>query len=310
MELRNLRYFITVAEEGNITRAAEKLCMTQSPLSYQMQLLEEELGTRLLIRSKRGVTLTAEGQLLLRRARELVALEEKAGEEIRSLRKGMSGRLSIGLVEGRAPFLAARWITGFREEYPNVQFSLWNGSTDETLERLNKGLADVAVVAAPYNAEDYQGMPVGQKPWVAMIPRDHPLAQLPGNEIDLSQLVGQPLIVPARRIRKEAIRQWFTQIQAEPDFFCETSNFLNAIALSEQGAGISIFPQTTFTPNDLVVTKAISDPHVMVKYVLTWKRGRTLSALAEEFIHYVEDFLEEDRIHSERFRVKDRSEQV
>lgn len=307
MELRTLRYFVTVAEEANITHAAEKLHMSQPPLSHQMQLLEQELGVTLFLRGKRRLQLTEEGTLLLRRARELLDLEEKVRLEIQEMKNGMSGTLYLGMVEGRAPYLAARWITGFQEEYPGVRYQLWNGSTDDVLERVDKGLADLAVIATPYDAERLNALPVGEEPWVAMIPRRHPLAQCPGDEIPLASLKGEPLIVPARPSRVESIRQWFGSVGLEPNLLCTTSNYLDAVALSEQGAGISIFPQTTYTPNDMVVSKIITQPRRQVNYVLVWGKTHKLSPLAEEFVHYVEDFLEEDRIHSERFRVKDRS---
>ncbi|MBR2309718.1 MAG: LysR family transcriptional regulator, partial [Oscillospiraceae bacterium] len=118
MELRTLHYFTIVAQEKNITRAAEILNMSQPPLSNQMRNLEEELGVQLFIRGKRHLTLTEEGEVLLRRARQILDMEEKTVQEIASMRNSMSGTLHLALVEGRAPYLAARWIAGFREEFP------------------------------------------------------------------------------------------------------------------------------------------------------------------------------------------------
>lgn len=304
MELRTLRYFTVVARELNITHAAEKLNMSQPPLSSQIKGLEEELGVRLFVRGRRRLTLTEEGELLLRRAAELLDLADKTGQEIRAMREGMSGTICLGMVEGRAPYLSARWIAGFREEYPLVRYSLWNGSGDDVLDRLHKGLADLAVIAAPYDTEHLEGFPVGREPWVAIIPRSHPLAQVPGEEVPLADLVGQPLIVPTRKSRIEAIRAWFGEIGAEPDILCEMSNYVDAVALAEQGVGVSIFPQTTYTPNELVVSKVITQPARQAEYMLVWSKAQRPSRLAQEFICYVQDFMEEDRMHSQRFRVR------
>lgn len=293
MELRTLRYFITVAEELNITRAAQRLMMSQPPLSHQMQLLEEELGAQLFIRGKRHLQLTDEGTLLLRRARQMLELEEKTKSEIQELKNGISGTLYLAMVEGRAPYLAARWITGFQQEYPNVRFNLWNGSTDATIARLTKGLADFALVATPYNTELLEGIVVGDEPWVAIISTKNPLSQLPSDTIEPSQLVGQPLIVPARSSRQESIREWFQKCGAEPNFVAYTSNYMDGIALSEQNAGITIFPRTTRTPNRMVVTKEIRNPSWRAEYVLTHEKGHSLSPLAEEFLNYVKDYLQE-----------------
>ena len=295
MELRTLRYFTVVAQERNITRAAELLNMSQPPLSNQMHNLESELGVQLFIRGKRRLTLTAEGELLLRRARQLLDLEEKTQQELAAMQNGMSGTVNLGLVEGRAPYLAARWIAGFQEEFPLVRYNLWNGSSDDVLDRLHKGLADLAVIATPYDTEHVEGFSVGGESWAAMIPNSHPLAQLPGPEVPLASLVGQPLIVPSRKSRIQAIRQWFGEIGQEPDILCEMSNYVDAVALTEQGVGISIFPQTTFTPNDLLVSKVITHPPRQVEYVLVWSKEQTLSPAAEEFRNYVQDMLESAR---------------
>ena len=305
MELRTLRYFITVAQELNITRAAEKLNMSQPPLSNQIRGLEEELGVRLFIRGKRRLTLTDEGSLLLRRAVQLLDLADKTRQELATMKDGVSGTICLGMVEGRAPYLSARWIAGFREEFPLVRYSLWNGSSDDVLDRLHKGLADLAVIAAPYDTEHLEGFSVGREPWVAVISRNHPLARQPGDQLPLSALVGQPLIVPSRKSRIEAIRDWFGEIGAEPDILCEMSNYVDAVALAEQNVGVSIFPQTTYTPNGLVVSKVITQPARQAEYVLVWSKEQRPSGLVQAFIDYVQDFLEEDKIHSRRFRVRE-----
>ncbi len=294
MDLRSLKYFTVVAQELNITRAAEKLNMSQPPLSNQIKALEEELGVTLIIRGKRHLQLTEAGNLLLRKANQILEMADKTKQEISDMMGGLSGTISIGIVEGRAPFLVARWISGFREEFPRVQYSLWNGSSDDVLERLYRGLVDIAVIAAPYDTEHLEGFQVGREPWVAIIPVSHPLAKLPGSTLPLSNLVGEPLIVPSRRSRVDAIRSWFGEIDAEPNIICDMSNYLDAVALSELGVGISIFPQTTYTPNTLLTTKVITGSERQVEYVLVRSRELRVSPLVSEFLNFVHDSIEED----------------
>ncbi len=291
MELRTLHYFTVVAQELNITRAAEKLNMSQPPLSNQIKALEEELGVQLFIRGKRHLELTEEGGLLLRRAVQIQELADKTRQEIASLREGMTGVIYLSMVEGRAPFLAARWIAGFREEFPLVRYNLWNGSSDDVLDRLHKGLADLAVIAAPYDTEHLEGFPVGREPWIAMLHPDHPLAQTVGDTIPLSSLAGEPLIVPSRKSRMDAIRRWFGEVGAEPHILCEMSNYMDAAALTSQGVGISIFPQTVDVSNGLVVSKVVIQPSRQVEYILVWNRGQPPSGLTREFIHFVQENL-------------------
>ena len=294
MELRTLHYFTVVAQELNITRAAEKLNMSQPPLSNQIKALEEELGVQLFIRGKRHLELTEEGGLLLRRAVQIQELAVKTRQEIASLREGMTGVIYLSMVEGRAPFLAARWIAGFREEFPLVRYNLWNGSSDDVLDRLHKGLADLAVIAAPYDTEHLEGFSVGQEPWIAMLHPDHPLAQTVGDTIPLSSLAGEPLIVPSRKSRMDAIRRWFGEVGAEPHILCEMSNYMDAAALTSQGVGISIFPQTVDVSNGLVVSKVVIQPSRQVEYILVWNRGQPPSGLTREFIHFVQENLRND----------------
>lgn len=289
MDLRTLRYFTVVAEELNITHAAERLCMSQPPLSNQMKALEEELGVKLFIRGKRQLQLTDAGRLLLLRATQILDMTEKAQREVMSLEGGMSGTINLGIVEGRAPFLIARWIAGFKEEFPNVKYSMWNGSSDDVLDRLRQGLVDLAVIAAPYDTEHLEGITVGRGPWVAIMSRTNGLAQLPGDEISLQSLAGKPLIVPSRPSRIDAIRAWFAEAGAEPNIICTLSNYLDAIAMSELDIGITIFPRTTYTPNDLLVTKIITEPARQIEYVLVRMKNREPSELMTEFINFVRD---------------------
>jgi len=291
MELRTLHYFTVVAQELNITRAAEKLNMSQPPLSNQIKALEEELGVQLFIRGKRCLELTGEGGLLLRRAVQIQELADKTRQEIASLREGMTGTIYLSMVEGQAPFLAARWISGFREAFPLVRYNLWNGSSDDVLDRLRKGLADLAVIAAPYDTEHLEGFPVGREPWVAMLHPDHPLARTEGDTIPLSSLTGEALIVPSRKSRVDAIHRWFAEVGAEPHILCEMSNYMDAAALTSQGVGISIFPQTIAVSNGLVVSKVVIQPSRQVEYILVWNRGQSPSGLTREFIHFVQENL-------------------
>ncbi len=302
MDLRSLHYFTVVAEELNITRAAERLNMSQPPLSSQIKGLEEELGVLLFIRGKRHLTMTDAGALLYRRARQLLELSEQTQQEIRSM-EGLAGEINVSLVEGRAPYLLARWIAGFRSEFPQVGFRLWNGSGDEVMERLHRGLADLAVVAAPYNPELLDGFTVGREPWVAMMSKDHPLAAEEGDFLPLRKLVGQPLFIPNRRSRAESLRAWFSELGEEPCIAGDLSNYIDAVALAEQNAGICIYPMTTYSESDLVVKKIITDSPRQVEYALVWSRSTHRTELVEEFINFVQDCQEAERRGTQPYRM-------
>ena len=294
MDIRSIRYFMEVARELNITRAAENLHIAQPPLSRQIQQLEEELGVELFYRKKKKLQLTEVGEVLFHRGEQILTLVEKTEDQIRTFGKGVTGTLYLGTVEGNAPHLLARWVAEFSGQYPEVQYHLWNGSSDDVISRLSKGLCDLAVIAMPYDTERLEGIRVGSEPWAALIPRDHPLAKEEGDCVALGDLAGEPLIIPSRKSRTREISEWFAGIGKEPKILCEISNYMNAFALVKAKAGIAIFPATLdFGVNhDDVVTKTIVNPGHRADYVLVWDKNRTLDGLSQKFVDCVQEILE------------------
>ncbi|MBQ6680458.1 MAG: LysR family transcriptional regulator [Lachnospiraceae bacterium] len=287
MELRTLQYFVTVAEELNITKAAEILNISQPPLSAQIKKLEEELDVTLFVRGKRRLTLTEAGELLYQRAKDILNLSEKTSAELRSMNSGMTGTVSIGLVEGMAPDIAAEWFAGFLKEHPGVHFRILDGNSDDLIEKMRGGLIGLAVITAPYDQLLLNSFQVGQEKMVALMNRAHPLAGDRERPLRLEELKDEPLIVPSRKAHVEEIRRWFRRIKAVPDIVCEMDNYLDAAALAGRGIGISIFPQTAYIMNDSLVSREIEGPGREVEYLFVWRKGHPLPTVEEHFIDYV-----------------------
>ena len=146
MDIRTLSYFVAVAEELNITKAAQKLCISQPPLSNQMHELEKELNTTLFIRGRRSLQLTESGKLLYRHAKEILLLTNVAKNEVRAMNDGMTGTIHIGLVEGSAPNIAAEWIETFLLKNKSVKFNVVDGNSDDLIQKLRSGLINLAVI--------------------------------------------------------------------------------------------------------------------------------------------------------------------
>lgn len=289
MELRHIRYFLTVAEELNFTHAAEKLCIAQPPLSRQIQDLENELGVKLFVRKPHALQLTEEGMLFRQYALQVMDLVQKSTEDIREMKKGLQGTLYLASVEGHAPHLFSKWISGFHDLYPHVQYNLWNGNSDDVTNRIMKGLCELAIITEPYNAEGLEAIRVHREPWVAMIPPHHPLSERPGDTIDLKELAPYDLIIPSRQSRLQEIQGWFETVGIKPIIRCRIAHMLNAYELTEQGVGIAIYPASAgdiSTPDALCI-KRIENPSVMASYILIWNRERQLSHVAKEFLSYV-----------------------
>ncbi|MBR1919776.1 MAG: LysR family transcriptional regulator [Spirochaetales bacterium] len=287
MEFRVLKYFVTVAEELNITRAAEKLNISQPPLSNQIKNLEDELGTTLFVRGKRHLKLTESGQLLYRHAKEILSLAEKTSNEIKLMGKGMNGTIAIGLVEGSAPDIASKWIESFMKEYPDIKFRIMDGNSDELIERLRSGLINLAVITAPCDQTLLNSFKVGQEKMTAFMSRENPLSALPGDTLDLAMLKNQPLIVPSREAINDMIFNWFREIDAVPRIVCKMDNYLDVAALAGGNVGISIFPKTSYVLNQKIVAKEIVNSGRFVDYLFVWLKGKPLPIADETFIDFV-----------------------
>ena len=289
MELRHIRYFKTVAEEKNFTRAAEKLAIAQPPLSRQIQDLEEELGTTLFIRTPHKVALTEEGELFLQYATQILDLVNRSEEEVREMKEGLQGTLYIASVEGCGPRLFAEWIAAFRQKHPHVQYNLWNGNTDDVNNRVTKGLCELAMITAPYNTEEFNVLPVYKEPWIAMIPKGHPLYSEEEEAIVPDELLTFDLLIPSRESRKSEISKWFSDQSRTPIIRGRIAHMMNAYELSRHGVGISIFPESisALVHNQDVCIRRIDHPNAFASYALIWKKNHTLSHVAEEFISYI-----------------------
>lgn len=292
MDLKALRYYITVAEELNITRAAEKLHMSQPPLSAQIKALEDELDTELFIRGGRRLVMTEPGQMLYRRAKEILSLTEKTKAEIHSMGEGMRGTISIGLVEGMAPNIAAEWFAGFVNRYPNIRFRILDGSTDDLLEKMRTGLISLAVITSPCDNSLFHSFRVGEERIGVLINKDHPLAMKEGDEIEIPDLAGENLMVPSKKSLIETIYSWFSEFDIEPRVVYETDSYLDAAALAGRFAGISIYPRTEFIPTDSLIFKKISGDDKKLEYLFVWRKGRPLPTIDVKFIDFVKTMVD------------------
>lgn len=235
MEFRVLKYFLTVAREENMTRAAEALYITQPTLSRQIAELEEELGTPLFVRGHRSVTLTDAGVLLRRRAEELLAIEDKIKEDF-GAGAGPGGTVSVGLAEAASSHIVADIVAIFRRKYPDVKFDLFTATADQVTERIDKGILDIGFLLEPVNVDKYDfiRLPCTERLGVLMR-SDAALAQK--EEIGPDDLLGLPLIVPMRRELQQNSRSVLGPVYDRYDIIATFNVVNNASLLAEQGIG-------------------------------------------------------------------------
>lgn len=208
MDIRILRYFLTVAKEQNFTKAAEQLNITQPTLSRQLSALEDEIGKALFIRGNRSVTLTETGILLKRRALEILDLEEKMMDELMAKEELIEGTITIGCGEFAAVETLAEICKVYKEKYPMVQIALHTATADSVYDMMNQGLVDIGLFMEPVNTEglDYIRI-MDSDHWVVGMKPDDPLAC---NEyITKDDLLDKPLILPKRRNVQSELANWF-----------------------------------------------------------------------------------------------------
>ena len=284
MELRTLRYFLTAANEENITRAADILHVTQPTLSRQLMDLEKELGTTLMLRGKKGMTLTDDGFYFRQRAEEIVELADRLEHDFAERNTDISGVVIIGASEAIGSRHFAKLIARFSGKYPLVQFNLYNEMADQIKDRLDKGLVDVGLLLEPVDTSKYDFIRLAQKEtWGILIRRDHPLAER--ESVDPRELISYPLILPLReRVRKE-ILSWLKCEEKDLKIPLYYTLLSNTALLVEEGLGcafcldgalsIHSSPELRFVP--------ITPEHT-THSVLIWKKNHLFSPVTSLFI--------------------------
>jgi len=245
MELRHLRYFVAVAEELHFRRAAERLHMSQPPLSQQVRQLEQQVGAQLLARNQHRVELTASGAAFLERAREILAAVEDAALEARRIQRGEVGRLAIGFVGSAMYSVVPELLHAFRERYGDVVLRLHELDTTEQLRQLENGRIDIGFVRPRQPRQGISTLTVLAEPVVVALPDMHPLSAAP--RVHVADLVGEPLILLSRAGApglRTALAGVTDQLGGEEVIVQEVTEMQTVIGLVAAGVGISIVPES------------------------------------------------------------------
>lgn len=284
MELRVLRYFLAVAREENITKAAALLHVTQPTLSRQLMQLEDELGVQLFRRSQYRVILTEDGMLLRRRAQEIVELADKAERELQHHETELTGEVAIGCGESVAMTFLSEHIRAFRALHPQVQFRIYSAIADDIKERIEKGLLDMGLLTEPVDIGRYAFLRTPQKDrWGVLLPKDHPLAQQPAVTPD--DLLGIPLLLSGRETIRSELASWFGDAYEKIEIAATFNLVLNAANMVKNGIGAALCfdlgnlsDEVSFVP---------LSPTLETGTVLAWKKDQTDSPAAEQFLRFI-----------------------
>ena len=246
MELRILRYFLTVAKEQSFTKAAEQLHITQPTLSRQLAAFEEELGIDLFVRNGKNITLTEEGILLKRRALEILELEERTLEELKGTEGIVEGIVTVGCGEFAAVETLAKICKQYKEKYPLVQIAIHTATADTIYEMMNKGLVDVGLFMEPVDTEglDYIRI-MDSDHWVVGMRPDDPLAEK--KLIEKKDLLGKSLILPERMGVQNELANWFGKDFSKLHISFISNLGTNAGVMAANGLGYPVSIDGRFT---------------------------------------------------------------
>ncbi len=288
MELRVLQYFLAVAREQSIVRAAESLHLSQPTLSTQLKAMEEELGKQLLIRGTKGsrkVTLTEEGMILRKRAEEILNLVRKAEQEISLSDQTVVGDVYIGTGETDAVRFIARAARELYNAYPGIHYHIASGNAEFVLEQLEKGLIDFGIIFGSADSSRYNSVPLPYKEtWGVLMRKDSPLAQK--EEILPEDLWDKPLIIS----RQDSAEAWLTRPLSELEIVATYNLLFNASLMVEEGLGYAIgFDKIINTSGDSVLCFRPLSPRREEGMSIVWKKYQVFSKAAEKFLEKLKE---------------------
>lgn len=288
MELRVLRYFLAVAREENISRAARALHIAQPSLSRQLKELEEELGKTLFLRGRRRITLTEEGLFLRKRAEEIVGLVDKTTDALTLGEGPVAGSVYIGAGETQGMRLIARAAGELGKSCPEVRLHLVSGDRGDIAEQLDKGIIDFALFVGEADSRRYEQILLPQRDsWAALMRRDHPLAQK--QAVRPGDLRGQPLLL-SRQIRDGSpFLGWMGCTLSQLNVVSTHNLIYNASLMVEEGLGIAVTLEGLIntTGQSQLCYRPLS-PRLEAKLFLAWKRWQSFSPAAARFLELVQ----------------------
>lgn len=291
IETRLLHYFLTVAREQNITKAAKALHITQPTLSRQMALLEDEAHAKLFVRGSRPLTLTNEGHLLRRRAEEILKLMEKAEAEMSSREEQVEGTVSIGCGELASVRLLTDLIADFSQRYPHVVFDIYTANADQIKRRMDDGLTDIGLLLEPVNMEHYEyiRMPVKER-WAVIMPSGVPLAKR--EHVSAKELADIPVILPSRQKVYDEVASWFGRYYEKLRVIGISNLSTNAALMVRAGLGyaLTIEGALPFLDQSEICMVRLH-PELTATSVLAWKRGQPFPTAASRFLEHAKCFL-------------------
>lgn len=288
MELRQLRYFITVLEEGNLSKAAKKLNMSQPPLSTQMKALEREIGCELFTRGARKVVPTAAGQLLRERAEAILTLCRTTEKELKEYGSGAAGTLRLGVVSSVSSLLSDEWMPGFCARHPRIRFELFEANTYQLIDQLHAGVIEMAVVRSPFPTDGVSRIPLYKEPMLAVGHASF-FRGLGEGAVNLAELSERPLILYRRW--EQFLLEQMEQAGGRPNVICRNDDARTTALWADAGLGIGIIPSSAaaLLRGDETRTREIQDGGVSSRIEVVTVQRAQISGVGAAFLDFIRE---------------------
>lgn len=293
MEIKDMRAFYAIVEEGNISHAAQRLDIAQPALSRQMKRLESSLGVQLFERGSRRIRLTDAGRVMYSRVEHILGMVDGTVREITEIGSGVAGSIRLGTITTSGAMLLPELISEFHSRYPNVTYQIWEAEGARILELLDNRVIEIGITRTQVDSKIYNSIVLPNEPLVVIMNKAQEIGNDKG-EVSLAELKDMPLIIPLR---------WQTIFVAncrrlgfEPKIICVSDSIVQDLLLAKMGMGLALLPvssKTLLTDGNLVYKKLVS-PEMSTHTVIAWLKNRTLSSSSEHLIRlFREMFLNE-----------------
>lgn len=279
MNLKQLRYFLVVAEEKQITAAAKRLYIAQPPLSYQLKQLEKELGAQLFKRTAHGIELTDVGQIFQSYANEIISLAQNAENQVHKTISGELGTIAIGMASSSTGLIPMNSFNELRKYYPEISFDIYEDNTYGILDKLEKKTIDLGIVRTPYNQTGLNTKTLTTEKMMA-ISVDPDFQQK--KELRIKDLADQPLIIYRRF--EDVFNQTFAHHGLKPFYAVKCDDSRTAITWAKRKMGVALVPEsiaTTYAQENMI---AIKHANWITHLQLVWRKDHQVTPLMKKII--------------------------
>ena len=283
MDIKDMRAFYAIVEEGNISHAAQRLDIAQPALSRQMKRLETSLGVQLFERGSRRIRLTDAGRVMYTRVEHILGMVDGTVREITEIGSGIAGSIRLGTITTSGALLLPELISEFHSRYPNVTYQIWEAEGARILELLDNRVIEIGITRTQVDSKVYESIVLPNEPLVLIMNKEQEIGAA-SDKVELNELKDQPIIIPLRW--QSVFIANCRKLGFEPNIVCVSDSIVQDLLLAKMGMGMALLPvssKTLLTDGNLIYKKLI-EPEMSTHTVIAWLKNRTLSSSSEHLI--------------------------